>query len=420
MNKKKDFKINSISCLLLVFLVLFPKGGFKLASIPITWGYLLLIFISGLAFLGLLKERLRKISKKRFYVFLLIVPFQAMSIACLIFNGWTQIGFTISFVISLILIPFFFIVVLGSYIDRIELKFIFNLLRHIIFIISIYGIILFFYRSFSGSFFEIPYLTVNADDLGLLDEKHIDRGGVFKLISTYNNGNIYGNCVLMLLPLYSLLEKSRTKMLLVKASLFLTLARTIWIGLLLYEVMSSFLFNLNYIDTSNLKKFSLEKLKIFFKTFIILILFVASVSFSLSLFNADISFIFDSKLGGREDQLASLINMSFLPYKSFDTIAEIVYLSILNQFGVLGLFLFILEMISPLIISLRRFSSIFSGNYYKQACAFGMILYLVISGADGAILYIPVMAIYWFLASLYLYDFNDLSPINSPSLGIKS
>ncbi|MCG9889481.1 MAG: hypothetical protein MH252_00220 [Thermosynechococcaceae cyanobacterium MS004] len=420
MNQKKDFKINSISFLLLVFLVLFPKGGFKIANIPITWGYLLLVFISGIAFLGLLKEGLKKISKKRFYTFLLIVPFQAMSIICLIFNGWTQIGFTLSFVISLILIPFFFIIVLGSYMDRIELKFIFNLLRHIIFIISIYGIILFFYRSISGSFLEIPFLTVNIDDLGLLDEKHIDRGGVFKLISTYNNGNIYGNCVLMFLPLYSLLETSRTKMLLVKVSLFLTLARTIWIGLFLYEVMSSFLFNLKYARSNNSKNFSLENLKTFFKTFVVLIIFVAGVSFSLSLFNADISFIFDPKLGGREDQLMSLINMSFLPYKSFDTIAEIVYLSILNQFGILGLFLFILEMTSPLIINSRKFSSVFSGNYYKQACAFGMILYLVISGADGAILYIPVMAIYWFLASLYLYDFNNLSLINSPSLDMKS
>jgi hypothetical protein len=418
MIKKKDFTINSLAFLLLTFLVLFPKGGFKIFSIPITWGYLLLISFSGIGFFNLMKGGFKGISRKRFLVFMLTLPFQIMSILCLIFNGWTQTGFTISFICSLILIPFFLVVILGSYLNKVDMKFLLHSLRHIIFIISIYGIILFFYRSLSGSFIEIPYLTVNVDDLGLLDEKHIDRGGVSKLISTYNNGNIYGSCVLMLLPLYSLLEKSFLKKTLVKASLFLTLSRTVWIGLFLYEVMSSLLFNFNHTDYSNIKKFAFEKVKLFVKTSIVLLLFFVFLNFSLSLFGSDLSFLFDSKLGGRDDQLMSLQDMSLLSYKSFDGIVEIVYLSILNQFGILGLLLFILQMISPLIINIKKHSSILSVNNYNQACAFGIILYLVIAGSDGAILYIPVMPIYWFLASMYLHDFNLRSDSSSVSVKV--
>ena len=53
-----------------------------------------------------------------------------------------------------------------------------------------------------GKFIEIPFLTVNAGDYGTLEStKHINRGGYLKLISTYNNGNVYGVATLILLPL---------------------------------------------------------------------------------------------------------------------------------------------------------------------------------------------------------------------------
>ena len=85
--------------------------------------------------------------------------------------------------------------------------------------VSAYGIFLFFYKLGTGSFIEIPYLTVNAGDLGELEGKSIDRGGIFKLISTYNNGNVYGISILILLPLYAHLEKRLSRVLTVKASL---------------------------------------------------------------------------------------------------------------------------------------------------------------------------------------------------------
>src|SRR5690606_25097688 len=77
----------------------------------------------------------------------------------------------------------------------------------------------------------------NAGDVGALEGKHIDRGGIFKLISTYNNGNIFGICMVMLLPLYACLERRTWPQLVVKAALVLTLSRTVWAGLIAYEVL---------------------------------------------------------------------------------------------------------------------------------------------------------------------------------------
>ena len=90
-----------------------------------------------------------------------------------------------------------------------------------------------------GRFVEIPFLTVNFHDVGTLETtKYIDRGGIFKLISTYNNGNVYGVCLLMLLPFYNSVEPSKLKRMIVKLSLLLTLSRTVWFGLFFAEILT--------------------------------------------------------------------------------------------------------------------------------------------------------------------------------------
>src|SRR5690606_34127372 len=119
-----------------------------------------------------------------------------------------------------------------------DLDLLLRAVRMAVLLVSAYGIFLFFYKLATDSFIEIPYLTVNAGDVGELEGKSIDRGGVFKLISTYNNGNVYGISLLMLLPLYTFLEKRLSSVLTVKASLVLTLSRTVWAGLVVYEVLS--------------------------------------------------------------------------------------------------------------------------------------------------------------------------------------
>ena len=205
--------------LLCLFLLFFPKGGIKIGALPITWGYALL----GLFSLILIFRPSHKISMLRLISCLALVPFQLLSIFSITIYGHETLEFTISFFISFIVLPMMFYLLFSESIERLDMLFFLKWVRTGVFFIAVYGIFLFFYKFLTGKFIELPFLTVNFHDLGQLEEKNINRGFVFKLISTYNNGNLYGVAVLLLLPLYQVIEKSKLKQLLVKElSLLLT------------------------------------------------------------------------------------------------------------------------------------------------------------------------------------------------------
>lgn len=374
--------------LLVIFIIAFPKGGFKVGELPITNGYLILAFASLLAiFVNIYNNTLFVINIKQIIIFVSLLFFQIVFFISIIFNGFENKNFFIATVISLGVLPFIFVFLFQYIINKVNLYLILKYVSGAVLFVSIYGIFLFFYKYITGEFIEIPYLTVNAQDVGALEGKYIDRGGIYKLISTYNNGNIYGVCILMLLPIYNLIEHSRWKSSIVQISLILTLSRTVWIGLLLYHILYAIL----------TKKISIKKI---FLLIFSLFFLVAIIIFVMDYFlHANMSFIFDQNLGGRIGQVESL-NILFFPNKEFSVINEIVYISILDQLGLLGLFTFILLMVSPFWLYLANIRKI--NNPYKQAIFLGMVIYLIVAFSDGAILYIPVMAIYWFLAALLI------------------
>lgn len=263
-----------------------------------------------------------------------------------------------------------------------------NLIRKGINFISIYGIFLFFIKIFSGEIIEIPLITTNLHDYGMMDLKNIKRGDFFKLISTYNNGNIYGICLLMLLPLYNFLEKSNWKKFFVVMSLFLTLSRTVWIGLFLFPFLDAFLKN-----KKNLQDFLKLGIKISLALF----------SFLAIIFYFGIDFILDKNLGGRINQINEIEEIQFFPLHPFFDITEIVYLSILSNFGILGLVSFLTYMCSPIFFSLSN-----TLNDFQRKIVCGLLLFLIIACSDGAICFIPVMAFYWFLSSFLLRKNWDL------------
>jgi len=396
-NKNSLLKI--IISLLIIFIIAFPKGGVKVGELPITNGYIILAFASLLAiFANIFNKTLLVINRMQIIIFIFFVLFQMVFFVSIIFNGFENKNFLIASIISLGVIPFVFIFLFKYQINKVDTYFILKCVSRAVFFVSAYGVFLFFYKYITGEFIEIPYLTVNAQDVGTLEGKYIDRGGIYKLISTYNNGNIYGVCILMLLPLYNLIERTRWRSSIVQMSLILTLSRTVWIGLLLYHILKVIL----------RKKISITKLvKLVFFILFLVVIIVFIMDYFL---HTNINFIFDRNLGGRIGQIESL-NIFFFPNKEFSVIHEIVYISILDQLGVLGLFSFILLMVSPLglyYIHKRKIN-----NPYKQAIFLGMVIYLIVAFSDGAILYIPVMAIYWFLAAL-LISKNNLVLYNLP------
>lgn len=378
--------------LLCIFLIAFPKGGFKVGTIPITWGYILLFLVCAASFFLMWKEGLKVyLPAPRLQVLLLCFPFQAYAFFILMFSKVSSVGFLLSAMVSLIAMPFLFLLVLNNYFDRPNFRSSFiPLFKALILFVAIYGIFLFFYRIKSGITLEIPYLTANIDDSGTLDsEKNNMRGDLSKLISTYNNGNIYGVCVLIFFPLYMEYEKRFIPRVLVITSLILTLSRTAWVGLLIYFALT----------------FSKEFLKP--KTWIYLFLLIVVIAIAgpiiLEAMGKDTSFLFDKDLGGRAKQLDALNDISFFGDFEFSAITEIVYLSILKDFGIIGLVFFVLYLMAPLIVHYNYRKLAVTQNAVSKAW-WGLLLYVIIAASDGAILLIPVMAFYWFLAAFVFSD----------------
>ena len=411
---------------LTVFIIYFPKGGLKVGSIPVTWGYLAIFTISLISLPRfILNIGNFSFSPVRWVTIISLLPFQSLVILSFLLNGVENLGFGISLFVSVIFFPFAFIVLFSKYMDEMNFEYLFVMLRRGVIFIAIFGIFLFFYKFYTGSFLEIPFLTVNYDDLGELEEKNIDRGGIFKLISTYNNGNIYGVCVLMLLPLYEFLEKSKLKKIIVKTSLILTLSRTVWLGLIIYELMKMIFISeislpkrLLFIPRF-LNKMKIMKKDAFAISFSVLgvVIFVSAIFYMTIVIGRNSSFLFDKSLGGRADQLVSIDKIVLFPEKKFAQVAEIVYVSILDSFGLLGLLTFLLAMFTPVIFGLMRHVP-HGASLYKKSVLYGLILYLILAFSDGAFLYIPVLAIYWFLLALLLSK-NKYPLIHRPVVNIE-
>ncbi len=383
--------------LLCVFLIAFPKGGFKLGTIPVTWGYILLFMTCFASFFFMWQNGFKiYLPKARASVLLLTLPFQCYGFFILMFSTASSLGFLLSAIISLLVMPLLFLLVLNNYMDRPDFKARFiPMFRAMVLFVAAFGLLLFFYRIKTGVVIEIPYLSANIDDAGTLDtEKNNMRGDLAKLISTYNNGNIYGVCILMFLPLYMESEKKLYKRIIVVLSLVLTLSRTVWLGVIIY-----FLLN-----------FSKEFLKA--KTWLYLGLAVLVIGICgpiiLHAMDKDVSFLFDKNLGGRANQLAILDNLTFWGDFQFNALAEIVYLSILRNFGIVGLVLFLLYIAAPVIVFYIHKKNGDPAVDINSSAWWGLIIYMIVAASDGAILLIPVMAFYWFLAA---YIFAPPQPV---------
>lgn len=382
--------------ILCVFLVAFPKGGIKVGDTPITFGYILLLLYTFFSIFFIKFEDGNKLYVKqgRKYVLLCCLPFQLYSALILLLSESTvSFGYLLSFVLSVILMPLIFLFVFNRYIDLNRFEEVFNpVFKNCIRFVSIFGIILFIIKIRTGKDFEIPYLTVNIDDVGTLSTTKFNmRGSISKLISTYNNGNIYGVSLMILFPLYLEREKSLIFKLILILSLILTLSRTVWAGLAMYLIIY-FISKIN-----NVKGW------ILITTGIVFILIAGPVI--LSVMNVNSDFLFDKNLGGRAKSLNIFENFTFFGSLIFTGVSEIVYTSILDTFGFFGLMLFLLYFFSPVIIYYFVLKQYHTFN--KSTAFWGLFLYWFLCLSDGAMLLIPVMAFYWFISS-YIFRYEKL------------
>ena len=382
--RNRSFASRATVTLLFIFLIFFPKAGIKISEIPITFGYIFLALVGiYLTATGIASGQLTRMNRWGGIALSALIPLQIYSVISMFFLGSENIGLSVAYIVSFVALPTIFLFCFRNSISKIDTESLLNHLRVAVTFVAIYGIFLFIWRIQMGYFIEIPYLTVNADDVGELDTKNINRGdGILKLISTYNNGNIFGVCMLMLLPLYDVVQRSRILKLTVRVALVLTLSRTVWLGLFAYEVLAAF-----YVRGAKR-----EAIIVLAASTVVIVI---GVSLALQFLGLDISFLFDSNLGGRADTLYAT-KLDLLPGREVIFPSEIIYANIINAFGIMGLILFCLAMFTPVLAAWRysRFGRI------NRALVLGMIMFLVCGLSDGPMLLIPVMAIYWALAAI--------------------
>lgn len=400
----------ALTALLTLFLVLFPKGGIKLGSVPLTWGYLLLgatlpvlTVIRGLAFP-------LRVKRSALAVMGSLVPFFILFFFSAEQNGLSSFGEAISTFTSVFVLPFAFLLIYPAflpYVDGVRFE---RLFRFSILSAALFGIFLFFLYPLTGHLFEIPYLTVNAADYGMIETyKHINRGGFLKLISTYNNGNVYGVATLILLPLYNKLEPRLWRRNTIKFALILSLSRTVWFGLVAEQLLS-----LLRLGAGALLTFPRIVLGPAVKRGAFLLLTFGSVVAGLTFTSGKLAFLFDSQLGGRTEGLkAALSNVSWLPAVPVQYFGEIIYTSALAFYGITGLLSIVLIFAFPILLLMSDQACVRSP--LRMAAFKGLILYAILMWIDGALNYIPVMAFYWFAYMVFLYGWPGDHPISVPS-----
>ncbi len=360
-----------IYLLTIVFLFLFPKGGIKINDIPLTWGYVLL-GISSLVSL-ILRNKL-VIRYDQCVSLLFAVAFATLLLVSISIYGFGSPGYTVSAVTNVLFLNIFFTIIRPLIITNIEV--VFKYLKLFIRIGVIFALIQFLYSNTTREFLGIPYITGNQDDIYEIGEKHNNRGGIFKLVGFYNNGNIYGVCSLLLYPLYKHLENRKVFKVLFILTIFLTLSRTAWVGLVLYVL------------------FDISRRQIL-SSAIGLIIIICLIWLASSIIGAD--FLFDSTLGGRIGDDFKF-DISLLPTHEFTGISETLYLSLIGELGFIGLIFFLVTFyitFLSLVVKSKK-------NYLDVIVIKSLLVYSLVSFSDGVFMYTPVIAIFWFINSLSL------------------
>ncbi|TLP78387.1 hypothetical protein FEA48_04090 [Pseudomonas nitroreducens] len=372
-------------CIVVVFLVALPKSGFYAGSTPIYSLYLIVPVITPILLMLRLNTPVRQIGPL-LRCTLAIAPFWAVWGATALFIGHENVGYLGGHLFVFILIPAFFYLLSLLYNERTQAT-IYRTLTLCIRAVAVFGIISFLNAVLTGDYLNIPYLTTGGgDDVLSVWQRNNQRGELFKLVSTYNNGNIYGLCMAMLTPLYFRLEHRSLFKVILLASMILTLSRTVWLLTVLALLMT-------YGQGLTLRRLTALCASL-------VVCAAAAIFLSANYLGGD-RFLMDSSLGNRDQFFWMLDEFRLMPQEPISAITEIPYLSIYHDFGLIGLAGFALFFISPLLIgnpspfSLRLLPDL-------RAVNAGVLIYLFASLSDSALLFVPSFACYGFLAFLKL------------------
>ena len=398
----------AVATLLLLFLVLFPKGGIKLGDVPVTWGYLLIAITSPVLFFYSLLFLPWRIRPSVVLALLTLLPFQVLYLYSYFANGVALPGYAFSVAVNFFALPLSFLLIYPTFFPRLDRERFRRIFCNCVTAAALWGLLLFFLWPFTHKLIEIPPLTVNLADYGtVVQTKHIYRGPFLKLISTYNNGNVYGVATFLILPLFTLLEPRRWRRNLVRIALFLTLARTVWIGLVAEQLLS--LAQPFFLSLGSFPRLRLggtgRRLAIVFVFLLVCVGYALTTPYA-------VAFILDPTLGGRLGELALATRSTWLPAVPLTGFSEILFASTIVNYGYAGFFALSLVFLSPFALALLHPGVL--QNPVRRMALKGIALYLILAISDGAANLIPVLAFFWFVYSVFLFGLPG-RPTTAPS-----
>lgn len=363
--------------LLILFNLALPKGGLRIGEFPLTWGYAFLGVISPFAAAALLRRSnisLQPIIQTGLFAIIAAMVYIKAQAYGSALAEW------LAYFVLFGVVPAMILAVMSHFLEDVKAERIASLLRWAIRIAVVWGIFNFFLHLTLKQFIEIPYITVNGDEVGATLGKNNMRGSVMKLVSTFNNGNIFGVCMVMLAPVYLVVERRRQLLALFVLAVLLSLSRTAWFGLAAAFILM-------------VLGGQIRVTRIY--AWVAIAGATASLLLILPLLGWTAGNIFDSDLGGRIDTLESL-KITVLGGPSIH-IPELVYAGLLQSFGVVGFTIAVAALgMGPIygLLNWRRLSPL------RRAATLGCLAYLAECLIDGAFVFPPTFVIYLFLTSL--------------------
>ena len=363
---------------LIVFNLALPKGGIKVSDLPLTWGYLLLFALAPVALIGLIGRR--NISMIPItQAMACFVPTTLMVVAKgMTYNLPGQQWLIYATVFGVLACAM--LLALVHYLEDVPAEVIGKIIVWSIRFVVLWGLMNFVLRIFSGQFIEIPYVTVNAADVGETFQKMNNRGGLMKLVSTFNNGNIFGVCMLIMAPIYVLFEKQRTFLALFFVALVCTLSRTVWLGMIATVLLMMLSGQIRVANPMP-----------WLGGLVALLLIVAL----LPVMGWTPEKLVETDLGGRDVVLDAFELTAF--GAGHLGIPELFYFGLVQSFGIMGMLFPLAGMLFAPVYALANWASL---TAMRKAAAVGTAGYLVAALIDGAFVFPPTFVLFLFACGL--------------------
>ena len=381
--------ITALTALAVFWMFALPKAGFYLAGTPVTFGYFMLAALAALQVLRMTTRPLR-VCGDHLTLGLLLCSLGTIELTTFARYGYDSIGSLASIVVSSLLMPVLSILAAHWTIERLGLPRLLKVVGYSLLVVAGYGLLSFLVFNTAGVLVGIPYITTTGGDLSEIMLRHNLRGPVIKMFSTYNNGNVLGVNVLLWGPLVA--TSLQTQMAF-RTVCLLTLSRSVWVGLLVYESLTAAIS---------------MKIWRWFAGLVLLGMLIASVYGASRWMGLDpLAFLTDRQLGGRVQSIQNNLHRGLSSQTNWPS--ESFYASAYLSFGPAGLVLMTLVLLFPIVRGGR------SNLAIRGRIA--MATYLVVASAESAYNLVPTQMSYWFVAAIACHPAT--CPSVSPNMAVE-